>query len=277
MSGSLYAESLEDLQIKKLNAEHWSEFVRGSDTVMMTLYYVGTGTEAVVTITSKTIQSFVPAGTVDTGFGVENSSYSFATSTTNSIGELCDVINVLTNYNCILRAARPGDLPLYLRDQIQTTDVHDLKALGGFHVQIDSGATISASVAPIIASDPGSSWQAVSRQPVANKRSTLQRCDFVGSGGPAVNSRIHMRVYGKLRKYEGLDDSEPVRDTDTIAWGPVAFDTDTAKSFNWDLNGVGGMEFARGEPLVVVVAPISTATLVNRVATDYISCQGMDE
>ena len=205
LAGNLYAASGEDLQVKRNDEEEWTEMVRGSDTVAMILYYVGTASEAVVEISDTRIRAFAPAGTADTTFGTTSSSYSFVTTTASTLGELCRVIDNLANYACELRAGRFSDLPIKLRDRaaevFTNSSTSSLKQDGGFEVKFDTGGASGSAGEHGIYSNltQRTEWIRVSHKPAAGKRSVWKKCTMRGSSG-AFN--LEFSLYGKPRSLE---------------------------------------------------------------------------
>lgn len=242
-AGSAGAVSLEDLQAAEANREY--VLLKSSGPAVAhaaTLWYVGTATEAVVTITSTAIQSFAPAGTGDTSFGTANSAYDLSAAGYDTFGELCDAIDALANYECLAAGAIRSDNTNTLRDQTAASGTNDLKANRGFEVHFDTG--------PINGGGNGNRLfdLRVGRKPAPGKRLVLRQCTGVAD---SVNDG-DLRVYGKPKWAEvnpnpnnwTWDDTyEVYRDTFTNAAA--------AKTWTFAPSGIGGISFAKDAHAVV--------------------------
>jgi len=269
----LIAASLEDLNVAKQDEMDWSIMVKSSDSLAINLSYVGGSSEAYVTINNEHIRAFAPFNVADTTFGEANSSYSFvnagasASTGTKSVGDMCAVINGLDNYNCSLLGAKYNDSPLYLRNQAAAIDVDNLRADGGFDVKFDTAGT-----------DQGLSvtfWERLGKTPASGKRIILKECKARIAGGSYVSQ---ISVFGKTREYEGK--SAPVRDTRTLAWGPLDMSSGVFSSSAaiFSVSGIGGLQFAKDVSVVIegiskgAVAGSSTTQTVD----DLLWCTGVE-
>ncbi len=213
LTRSAQAVSLSELQVQDANKIVTSAIKDYNDGGLMLLTYVGSSTEAVVTITSFTMTAYAPAGVADTSFGTAGT-YTFATTTTDTLGEICSAIDALDDYTCKLTGGKRDDDPKYLFDQTAATGTNDLKTVGGFEVNIDTGGlTEVATVAYKMR---------LGITPNSGKRVRLllatTNCNVAGT----------FKVYGKLAKYEGTNDGVTRNDT-TLAYSVVTAD-DTDKS-----------------------------------------------
>lgn len=302
------AESLESLNVKRLNETEWVEMVRGSDTVMMNLYYVGTASEAVVEISGTMIRAFAPAGTADTTFGTTSSSYSFVTTTASTLGALCGVIDKLANYKCQLRAGRFSDLPDRLRNQAATTGINDLKVDGGFDVLADTGGITGTggSAGDYAARTNRTEWIRVHHVPLPGQRSVWKKCVTKGS---SAQFNLEFSLYGKPRKFEsGYVNGVPVASSNTNtsnrSFGPVIVSTVLAKltlpeptnagpvgvtSVTYALvpdevifgipGSGGGFEFGQDVIGIAEIIPVNnggTTQVVQQDGDDYMWCSGVD-
>ena len=246
------AESLLEMQIKEANKVRAAARFAHNTSQCADLDYVGTSTESLVTISATSATFYAPFGTADTGVG-SSGVVNLDLTTYDTMGEFCDYINGLTNYNCALLGCKRDDNPNRLRDQTEVSGTNDLKAAGGFSVLLDTGSTIEAltDVYDIrVGITPGS-----------DKRVILKTC----TGNANVAGTI--RVYGKLRKYEGVSDGVTRNDT-TEVWRAVTAD-DTDLQIPVDITENGWLEFAK-DAHVVISAGNGTGT---QAAANFMECQ----
>lgn len=293
------AASLEDLQIGREDEEEWVEFTRGSDTVMMNLYYTGSSSEAVVEITNTRIRAFAPAGTAASGFGTTSSSYSFVTTTAATLGDLCNVIDDLADYKCQLRAGRFNDLPERLRNQSAilftdaATSTNSLKQDGGYDVFADTGGQTGTGGSPGIftAAANATEWVRVSHQPPPGKRAIFKKCTVAGNSGAY---QLEFSMYGRPRRYEGdryfdVPINSSRTNTSYRAYGPIQVSTAITDVVAYSSSGVtidftnggseGGLEFAKDAIGIAEITPAQnggTAVVVTQAGTSYVWCAGVD-
>lgn len=231
------AENLPDLQVRDLSKFDYVVRVSSNQSKLMNLYYSGTSTEAVVTITSTRITFQAPANVPDTAIGGTSYSqtggtFDFAASTTNTLGKLCDAVNRSTYYKCALLGGIRVDDPKYLRDQTGTSGTNDLRNAGGFDVMSDTGTAGATTTAYQLR---------IGVTPTVGRRVRLKQCKWLSPGT--------LNIYGRLRKYEGQAGIGVLTRTDsTLVYRDdrTGLATSTA-TFTAALSGVdGGMEFAQG-------------------------------
>ena len=249
---------LNSLQVKALNEMQVGDRKYGNVVESLRLYYVGTATEAVVTITTTSITAYAPAGTADSSnFGVSLGSYVF-TSAYDTLGELCDKIDALPLYGCEMLAARRDDASAILRDQTATSGTNDLKVSipisgvigGGARLRFDTGST----------GDINGFFERVGITPQPGKRVILKSCTGNGNVIGTFN------VSGKLRKYEGVSDGV-TRDDSTLVWSAITAD-DTDLTIPAVATNSGWLEFAKDAHVVVSVGNGSSL----QAAANGVSC-----
>lgn len=248
------AQNLADLQIRDLNRIRSAVRTVGADTSdFVRLTYVGTSTEAVVTITTTVITAYAPAGVADSSnFGVSAGSYTLFSAAYDTMGELCDVIDALANYECELLGAKRDDNTKKMKDQTATSGTCDLKSAGGCVIEIHSGA---AAVANADAYD-----MRVGITPPTGGRVHLRTCTTNVSGADSI------KVYGKLRRFEGASDGVTRNDT-TEVWSTAVAD-DTDKTIPTSLVDNGFLEFAKDAHVVVSAGNGTTV----QVAANSLEC-----
>lgn len=237
--GNLNALQVRDLiqmQVADRKADNNAESIR--------IWYVGTATEAVVSITTTVITAYAPAGTLDTGnFGSASSAYTLTDAAYNTMGELCDAIDALTNYGCEMLAARRGDNTATLKDQAAASGTNDLKVSvplsgvigGGARIKFDTGAAneMAASVYN----------ERIGIRPASGKSVILKtltcNANVIGT----------LNITGKLKKYEGISDGV-TRDDTTIVWSAVTAD-DADLTIPGTVTNAGFLEFAKDAHVVI--------------------------
>ena len=247
------ALSYEDAAMKIADALLAAERVASNDTKCLNLDYVGSSTEAVVTITKTDLIGYAPEGTKDANFGLSASTYVLNSAAYDTMGEVCDAVDGLTDYECTLLGCKRDDNSNLLRDQTAASGTNDLAASGGFDVKMDTGsAQVLTDVNQIsIGITPLSGRRVLLKQSVAN-------ISVIGT----------MNVYGKLRKYENANDGV-TRDDTTLVWsGITANDTDLTTT--WSITGQGGLEFAKDAHVVVRGATPLTLVADAQVAANFL-------
>jgi hypothetical protein len=243
------AESnLDALQVRKLSAYQAADRKAGLAGEAVRLWYVGTATEAVVTITTTSITAYAPAGTADSAnFGLSLSSYQLNTAAYNTMGELCDAIDALTYYGCELLGARRDDASALLKDQVATSGTNDLKASIPLSGNIGGGARILLDAGVGTLEDPAGTVYVdrVGIRPAAGKRVRLKT---VTCNGNVIGT---LNISGKLQKYEGISDGV-TRDDSTIVWSAVTAD-DTDLTIPGTVTEDGFLSFAKDAHVVVSV------------------------
>ena len=252
------AESLLDMQIREASKLQSAERVRHNDSNAIRLFYVGSATEAVVTITTAGITSYAPAGTSD---GVDFSSSAtgtllFADALYDTVGELCDYIDSRDDYGCERLGAKRSDHPRRLRDQTAASGSQDLKSSTGSYIKFSDESeattpTLNGQVYDI----------RLGIQPKSGKRVILKTCTING------NVIDTARIYGKLAKYEGI--ANPVRDDSTEVWRVITAD-DTDLQLPLDISEDGWLEFGKNEHVVVSVGEGEITGV--QAAANFIEC-----
>lgn len=202
----------------------------GNDTMAVRLYYTGTSTEAVVTISATGITFYAPNNVADTTFGASGQ-LTFATYGT--IGALCDKINTSAGvYQCRMEDARRSDPTAYLAAVTAASGQLSLKANGGYPVGFSPGANAAFSVY-------GSTWISLGITPPADARVILKKCTFEGLG----SGYVRFTVSGVKRVAEGAPDGI-IRNDSSVIWSSTGAVT-TSTTISFDDSGYGGITFAK--------------------------------
>ena len=261
------AESLGEAQLSDLIKLRSALRVNASSSTIMSLYYVGTATEAVVRISSDVIQAEAPFGTIDTAnFGAAVGAYDLSAAAYDTLGELCDAIDALTNYECVLQGGKRDDNSGIMRDVTAASETRDLKAAGGYDVSLDTdpvnGGGVGTTVFDI----------RLGIVPNLDKRVILKTCTT------NVNVAADVRVYGKLRKHEGnaaeagiLGATGETRNDTTEVWR-VATADDTDLQIPVDIDDNGWLSFAQNAH-VVVSAGNGTGS---QAAANFLECSWLE-
>src|SRR3990167_399022 len=259
MPAAVKAADLNQLQVSELARAQSSKQVTASASPMITLYYVGTATESVVTITTTAITAFAPAGAADTGdFGVNVSSYIFNSTTSHrTIGGLCDAIDALADYKCVMQGAKRSDDPKFLRDQTATggSSVTNLKSAGGYTIYADhasSGTTSAQTYFLRLGIQPTTSLSRV----------RMKYCTILSSGTGNIS------FYGKLKEFEGSDDGITRNDSTLVYVRNPADSTEVSYPAAYPTGA--WMTFAKGEHVVVSAGELSNSV---QGSTNYLDCQ----
>ena len=166
------------------------------------IYYVGSSSEAVVTISATHMIFFAPAGTAEAtksstgGIGtLGDITYSGLDS--NTMGGLCDYINSTKYYRCQLTGALRGDAPSILKTQTETSGTCQLNATGGCKLTNNATDIVRLGIIP----NPG-------------RRVILKSVQSYG-----VIATDTVDIYGILRPWNGVVDSLGTSVTaDTKVW-----------------------------------------------------------
>lgn len=199
-SSPLYAANLPKSQMKELEKFANGRFVDLDDSHLININYVGSSTEACLGISSWTIISETPQGTADTSFGTSGT-YNLGASAYDSIGELCDAIDFLSDYECTITDGKRNDDPKYMLDVTAVSGSYDANAVGGYNVLLDSGTYASDTAQHI----------RIGINPKEGYRVILKRCMANGNGTKKLE------ISGKLRRFEGIEDGV-TRNDNTIVW-----------------------------------------------------------
>lgn len=218
------------MQVKELDKIQTAKFVAYNNSLAMNLYYVGSATECVISVAQTGCTSYAPAGTADTGFGTSGVYHLDATAN-DTFGEFCDLVEALDDYECTLKGAKRNDDIALMRDQTAASGTDDLKSAGGFSIKLDTAGTAASDPYEIrIGITPQSGRRVVLKKVVENSAGTN-----------------NVQIWGKLRKYEGVNDGVTRNDTTSIWSEGTANNTDkTLLSGDMDI-----IEFAKDEHVVI--------------------------
>ena len=198
-----WAVNLGDAQLADSDQTAFSAIVLGGagGSDLAHLYYVGTGTEALVTIAATHMDFFQPAAVTDTTIGASGVITYASTLGANTMGSLCDYINAsATKYRCQLTGALRGDAPSILKTQTETTGTCSLAAAGGCKLTNNAADIIRVGIIPSV------DHRVVLKQVIAYGLCTT---DNIG-------------VYGILRPWSsGFDNLGQAVTADTNPWAKV--------------------------------------------------------
>lgn len=240
-----YAHALgsEELIVRTLNSKAVSAYQVPSESHLMNVYYVGSASQAVLTISGDTLTTAAPIGTADLSIDLSAAAY-------DTMGELCDSIEAEDDYECKLTGGKRDDDSSLLIDVAGSASVGVVSATGGYDVKHDTGG-VSGSTTWI---------NRLGITPESGRRVVLKYCvaenDGVGS----------FKVYGKLNKYASATDGV-TRDDTTLVMSKVTAD-DTAVTVGNIYSG-NWMEFAKDEHVVISVGNGSTTQADT---TSHVNC-----
>ena len=256
LTGFARAENLSEAEMRDRDSINYVVRVSTNLSQAVNLSYIGTSTEALVTITQTALTFYAPFNVADSGIGAtgwNTGSYDLSASSTNSIGEVCDLINATTYYRCKLLGARRDDNASLLRDQTEVSGTNALGAAGGFDVFFDSGGVNAVT---------GTNFLSIGVTPNAGKRVKVLQCK---SNTQGVSNQT-FNISGVLRKYEGSNDGV-TRDDSTIVYTSSAGVTNTDKTWDFTMPAAleSGMEFGptRQAGSSLVQAGIAGASMAN--------------
>jgi hypothetical protein len=238
LCGSLAMAAEQDsLTVKEMDKTTFVLRTASNDSLAVKLEYVGSSTEAIVTISSDVMTAYA-GGAVDTSFGSAGSYRIAGDPNYNTIGELCDAIDALDDYKCSLLGMKSDDASNKLRQYNATAATNDLKSAGGFEVKFDTAA-LNEGDQDLVDTVYDLS---LGRTPSAGKRLILQSCEVDVNG-----STPDLRVYGKLRVWHGAAGK---LETDLVDLEQVADDTEQV--IDWAIDdSTYGLEFDTDEHVVV--------------------------
>lgn len=265
------AANYRDLALAEAAARSWWVYASSGSSVAAEIWYVGTATESVVTISSNTMYFYAPAGTLDTAVDTDGL-IDLAATNRDTTGELCDYIDSLTNYGCNLLGSKRDDNTNRLLDQLATSGTNDLKAAGGFRVEFDTAPVSDAAVQPGAPGDDTDFDLRVWATPSSkDTRIVLKTCDWNING---TTNTDEVRVFGK-----SVDRSmevhipplavEATLNTETRVWREPITD-DTLQTRDWTDNQGNGFMFAPGESVVVSGG---NGTTVQATVANYLRCK----
>ena len=187
-----WAVNLQDAQTAQADQTAFSAYVIGGagQSDLAHLYYIGTSTESVITISATHMIFFAPYNVAEAtlsstgGIGtLGDITYSGLGS--NTMGGLCDYINSTKYYRCQLTGALRTDAPAILKTQTQTAGTCMLNSAGGCKLTNNAADIIRLGILP-----------------PSGRRVVLQQ---VISNGQASTDSV--KVQGILRNWNGLNDN----------------------------------------------------------------------
>lgn len=228
------ALNLDEAWMRRLDATNVSAYVGSDSSTCVNFFYVGSSSESVLSVTQTAITAYAPNGTADTTFGTASGAYTLTSTSYDTMGELCDAVDGLTNYVCRLTGCKRDDNSNIMRDQTAIgASTGSLAQPGGYDIRADTGGSQALAF---------SHMESIGITPQLGKRVNLVQCKVNITTSTLVSVLPVFEVSGKLRKFVGASDGV-VRDDTTIVWSePLSNNTSVTETFN--INGVGGIEFA---------------------------------
>lgn len=243
-----------------------STFTAGEQFLALNVRYIGSSTEAVVSVDNSNVTFYAPYNVADTSIG---SSGVLALSTYDTMGALCDAIDATTNYICKLLDSRRSDPTTRLGNQTQSFGLKNLKSAAGYNISFDTGNVAGE----LINADQLS----LGITPAPGKRVILKSCDFNAVSNGVTNPLL--TVSGVLKDLENAGDNV-TRNDSTVVWSGVISSSITALSQSWAPSGLGGIAFAANPfsnadafPLGHVVVRVASAASTSlQTAASYLRC-----
>lgn len=260
MARTAGALPLEDAQLALANQTMVAATVDSAKSQYVNIQFTGqkqaggftASTGAYITISATAMTFYQPFGTVDTSMGTAGVVTYASTLGANTLGSLCDYINVKgKSYICTLLGAKRDDAPAILATQTATDGTNNLAVAGGETI---SGTIVTGNMLDSMR---------IGITPSPGKRVVLYGCDFYAVGADTF------KVYGQLRKYASGHDQVGTVANDTY----LVYNQVTANNTLTYLPNTYGilspwLEFA---PDAHVVVSQGNTTNVP-VAADYLSC-----
>jgi len=227
-SANAFAISSDDLIVRQLSRKATSARRVISDQSLMTIFYTGSSTQAVVAIGSGTLSTYLPGpdSAIDLNYQLEAAAY-------DTVGELCDAIEAEDDYSCEMKDGKRSDVSINTMN-IAAVITSDAKLAAGYDVLIDSGAVE-------LMNGTGDMLR-LGITPESGKRVVLKYC--IGN----INVIDSLRVWGKLGKYSDVSDGV-TRDDSTLVYSIVTAD-DTDKTIG-SIYGLDFLEFAKDAHVVI--------------------------
>lgn len=257
---SAFADNLQDAQMRFYAADHVADRTYYNYSKCANLSYSGASTEAVVNITGLALTFHAPFGTADTSIGTSGV-IDISAAAYDTMGELCDYVNTTSSYDCKLLGCKRDDNSSLLRDQTYAGGTNDMKANGGFDVLFDTGSIIGAYT--------NDDYESLGITPASGKRVVLKQCTA------NINVADSIRVYGKLRKYEGSTDGVTRNDTTQVWKSATADDTDSTVPTTYNIEP--WLMFAKDEHVVIRGGTIVADGTSNQAATNFLQCLWSEE
>lgn len=222
--------------------------VNVSSSMAVNLTYIGASSAAYVTISTGASSGFItfyaPFNVVDTGIGSATAgqtggTFDLAPSTSNTMGQLCDLINASTNYRCTLLGTIRSDLASQLLPAVTAVSgVNALNSVGGYNVSIGTQTVMSLGIIP-----------------APNRRVVLFQCN-VNSTGTTVN----LQVFGRKRQYGGGVDPYGSAVTDSyLAFSSQQLTQSTVTNFPNSTALIPWIEFTTNQGYSYKAPPTGTA------------------
>ncbi len=246
VANNAFAISLQDLQVKDLDKIAVSEYVDYNDGTLINVEYVGSNATAIMLVSTGMMTIESPAGTAIV------SSISLNAAAYDTLGELVDYLNTVTDIEAILTGGKRDDASVLMANVAAASNPtnRDIAAAGGYSVLIGTGAIVPADTSP--------QMMRVGITPQTGRRVALKYCTSGSDGTDVLN------IYGKLRKYEGVSDGVTRDDTTLVASMATAADTEET---NGNIYGGYAFEFAK-DAHVVILAGDADGTGGTAMSTD---------
>jgi len=246
---SAFALNLRELQEKELNKKANAKITEYNDAVSFNVKYTGSSTQCVVNVGSGTFTTRLPGpgGTIDLNWDL-------AQAASNTMGELCDLINSEDDYSCSMIDSKRDDNSI-LTMNIAAVIASNAKAVGGYDVLIDSGCIELMS---------GNQFTLrLGITPSTDKSVVLKNCKTHFSAATTDD----VMVWGKLAKYSGVSDGVTRNDT-TVVYKQLF--TESAERTIGNIYGGNFLEFAKNEHVVV---GLFLTDITAQDTSDYIVCE----
>ena len=240
LAGGASAASLADLQVKDLAKFAMSEYKDYNDASLIKLTYDGDEATANVSISSAVMTIAAPNGTTIYTLDMTLAAY-------DTLGELCDYIDDLSDMKCSLTGGKRDDSSILTYDAITTQSI-----LGpsGYEIAIGTGAVFG---------ETGSYINRIGITPQAGHSVVLKYCNVQNDGTGTLN------VYGKLKKFEGASDGVTRNDTTLVASMATANDNSETDG---NIYGGAWLEFAKDAHVVISAGNATTA----QTSTSFLEC-----
>lgn len=267
------AKNLDQMWAETLDAQNNAVYISSNGSTCLTFFYVGTSSEAVISISSFSIQAYAPAGTSDTGFGngVYTGGYGFGSGTNqySTIGALVTAINnasPTSKYSASLLGCKYDDSPSIMRDQTALGNSSSVQSIAGLAQTSNLGAIAGYTVyqdtgALAVVGSTQTYYFSLGIDPAQNRRVVLKQCKQ-STGGTGTLS-----VYGALRKYDAANDGV-TRNTSSLVWQEPTV-ANTALTETWAISGWGGLDFGLNQNVVIRAGDGLTASN----GTSYLNCE----
>ena len=230
VAGNASAISLQDLQVKDLDKIAVGDHVDYNDGTLINVKYGGSQATAIMYVSTGMLTIEAPDATAIV------SSISLNAAAYDTLGELADYLNTVTDITATLTGGKRDDASVLMANVAAASNPtrHNIAASGGYSVLIGTGAIVPADTNP--------QMLRIGITPQSGRRVALRYC-AVGNDGTGV-----LAIYGKLRKYEGVSDGVS-RDDTTLVTSYATAD-DTAET-DGNIYGDYAFEFAKDAHVVI--------------------------